>query len=192
MLKYLLPLVLCAGTASAATTTIDFNGFVSGTDLTGVELSGVTFTRGSNTIITEVSPSGMSIRGGSFSDATPYRADFNFVTDMVSVDLGDFGNDSDFLQLRAYDAVGALLASTSGSLGTARGMRTLTVTATDIAYVEFEGGSGAFFPGSVYADNFTFNTPAPVPLPAAGGMLALAVAGFGVMRRRRQGAAKHL
>lgn len=113
------------------------------------------------------------------------RAAFSTLLSAVSVDIGDRGGDADTLFLRAYDSGNSLLGSASGSLAEGEvAMRTLSVTAANIAFIEF-GGAGAFGQSNLYSDNLTFTTNA-VPEPASWAML---MTGFGLagaaLRRRR-------
>jgi hypothetical protein len=105
----------------------------------------------------------------------------------VSIDLGDFGGDKDRVWLRVFDSSRNLIGGTSGVLAAGvTDMVRLTVAASDIAYVAF--GSQGRFKNSVYADNLTFSTDdtTAVPLPAGFLLLGTALAGLGLMRRRRR------
>ena len=111
-----------------------------------------------------------------FTTFSPFRADFATPQMHVSIDLGDFGSDSDALFLNAYDNADMLIASDSATLGeNVMGMLTLSVTAPGIAYVTF-GGVG-FAGSSVFADNLSFiDVPEPASaLLLAGGLLGLAI-----------------
>lgn len=194
MNKLLVSLVLCfAGSvASAATTTvIDFEaGFANNQDITGVDLGGVTLTKGGETIIvTNAVPGGGSafaVQSNPFEGTNPFRADFTSLVSFFSVDMGDFGpSDDDDLTLQAFASDDSLLASVGINYGSAGNfLATLSVSAPNIAYVVFNGGSTAF-PSSIFADNLTFSTDtAVIPLPAGGLLLLTGLGGFLLARRR--------
>ncbi len=175
--------------SAAGATVIDFESATDG--LTSLTLSGVTFTpEGSAHIQVSTTPNGTN--GIINTDESGSRPDFlasiSGGASFVSVDLGDYGFDSDTLYLRAYDSLSNLLASTSFDFGTTEGMQTLSVSAAGIDHVVF-GGSGVNG-SSVYADNFTFTGGGgnAVPEPST---WALMLAGFGglgaALRRRRAG-----
>lgn len=186
--------------SSAAVVTIDFEGFADGQTISGIDLGGVTLTRGPSTLVISDPPRGLSERGikGEPFSGGEYRADFAEDTTFVSIDLGDFGGDEDTLYLRAFDFLGNLIDSASEVLArSTEGLRTLEVTGGAIAYVLF--GSSGDFESSVYADNLSFERrggvtpdpepdpdpqPSPVPLPAGGALLFGGLLGLSALRRR--------
>ena len=186
--------IACAGAAcslgSALAGTVDFNSLSNGDDITGVDLGGVTITRGANTVIvTSASPAstGNTIQGGSFVSDDPFRADFSEAgVTYVQVDMGDFNQDADDLFLRAYDSSDNLIGETLLSIaGSFVGMETLSVmTATAIAYVTF-GTTGPDFLNSIYADNLIWRT-SDIPLPAALPLMLMGLGGLGFASRRKK------
>lgn len=180
---------LAAGAAQAVT--ITFDDLAAGTVLTN-QYAGVTFSN--------------PLAGGLFANtATPgppfsapmaiqpvnYRASGNYnlaVFDLsatsVSVVMGDFDGDEDVLHLEAYDAGNNLLASDVQVLpAPVNGGLVLSVSASNIAYVQFYGRGGGV--NSVYFDNFTFDAGVvPEPLTALG-LVAGAGALAGYLRRRK-------
>lgn len=182
--------IVGASAATAATTTIDFNGFAPDTDLTGVDLGGVSITSGSAIIETNLVPNNsIGIKTEPFTNLSLFRADFSSLVSAVSVDIGDFGGDEDNLVLEAFDASDALLASMFATLpiGT-NAMITLSVSAANISYVLFGSSLTDEFPNSVYADNLVFTTQtAVVPVPASLVLMMSALASLAAVRKRRVG-----
>jgi hypothetical protein len=182
----------CLASAAANAATIDFNA-VGGGDLSGTNFGGATITAGTSQVFGSVTPNGTT--GLLAFDPlcgcypSPFTAVFDTAVTDVSVDLGDFNQDSDSLFLYAYDAANVLVDSFLLAIDAAFvGMETLSVSATSISYVVF-GGIGLNGENNVYADNLTFNnvTVAPVPVPAAGLMM---LGGLGLLvglRRRARG-----
>lgn len=133
-----------------------------------------------------------------FPDSTnpaPFVLDFDVGFQTVSLDAGDFGQDEDTVELRAYagpGGTGALLATATATLpggpGPDFGGTTLTVSAAGdlVRSIVFAGGSAAF-PNSVYWDNiraFQADLPA-IPAPVAAALLGAGLLGLALVRRRR-------
>lgn len=171
-------------TAHAAPVTINFNSeplF----NVSSYTTQGVTFSKGSANLSTEVAPTGsLAIRGNSFSSVDPFKAVIAGGAKSVSVDLGDYGQDLDKIFLSVYDIANNLLGTTSVNCCTSSTMVTLSLAFEDISYAIF-GTIGGQFKNSVYADNFTY-TPSvsEVPVPAAAWLFASGLMGFTAMRRR--------
>lgn len=180
------------GAAPASAVMIDFNGETANGDAS-LTISGVTFTApGGGLYATAFGNTPNGTRGlvgwDGGSAFLPIRATIAGGATSVSIDLGDNNADPDDLFLRAYDASNTLIASDLDFIDAPFvGMVTLSVSAANIAYVEY-GGVGVQG-SSVYTDNFTFDG-AVVPEPAS---WALMIAGFGLagmgLRSQRRTAA---
>ncbi len=180
-----------ATAAHAAPVTVDFEGFASGTDLTGATIGMMTLSAGGETIeVTDLVPgagSSRAIQTNPFEGTNLFRADFSTSITAFSVDLGDFGpSDDDLLTIAAYTSGGTLLDSNSFQYGTAGSyLHTMSVAAANIGYVLFGGGSRQF-PQSVFADNITYTAAvSTVPLPAGGLLLLSGLGAFAASRRRK-------
>jgi hypothetical protein len=171
--------------AASMATTITFDSPLSLSGVSSYTESGVTFT--GPTFSTYITPNGTQ---GLLEDSSPrnfLRADISGGTSMVSVDLGDYDVDSDRLFLDVYSSSSALLGHAELAIADSfSGMKTLSVSATGIAYAIF-GATDAVNGSSVYADNFVF---APVPEPETYAMMlaGLGLLGFAARRRKQQAA----
>jgi hypothetical protein len=122
---------------------------------------------------------------------TPFILNFSQAITGLSIDMGDFGVDTDLLSIQLWsgaNGTGTLLGSSSATLppGGAFSFLTPAVGATAALSAVFIGGSAPDFPNSVYYDNIrvTFGTTT-TPEP---GTLALFASGFialGLLRRRK-------
>lgn len=174
-------LVALAGTFSAAhATTLDFSA--TGTCTGG---PGVTFTVLTNsTCSVGASPNntpGLYLFSNT-SSISQVRADFTDLASFVSVDLGDFGADTDTVFISAYDSIGTLLGTHSVSI-VGQTMKTVSVASANISYAIF---GSSFDLGFIAADNFKFTTQvSSVPIPAGGALLLTGLGAFALTRRRQ-------
>lgn len=119
----------------------------------------------------------------------PFRADFTISgVNMVSVVLGDNGQDSDELFINAFDKVGNHIGSDSRTLlANIRGGFALSVSTSEIAAVEFgrrieQEGEG----NSILFDNFTYTTMnATIPEPSTLLMIGTGLLGISFWRNRQ-------
>ncbi len=180
----------------AGATTIDFEEFAAGTTVSGPGIfDDVVFTAGSVSIIAVGAVPGPELSGSrtaasfTFSNPDPFKAEFLIAgVNSVSVAMGDYNQDQDNLFLIAYDSLGFVLDEVYYQLlGEVYGGPTLTVNASNIAYVLFGSNSPVDanydYPNSIYFDNFTYNTT-PVPEPTALILLGLGLLGLVSLRRR--------
>lgn len=174
--------------ANAMPITIDFSAAPGGAFVSYVE-SGVTFTAVSGGLTSDnFGPTPNGTRG-LIGDSSPFaelRADIAGGADMVSIDLGDQGIDSDLIFLEAFNAANMSIGFTSLDIGTFAGMTTLSLSVANIDHVIFGSRAPAVNGSSVYSDNFTFNaTSTPVPEPGTLALFGLGLLGLGIARRRK-------
>ena len=173
--------------ASAQAVVIDFETFPAG-PFASFSQSGVTFSAvgGGGQIITTsvLVPNGTL---GLVDDNSPHKelqADIGAHASSVSVDLGDHDADADTLFLEIFNSSDVSLGFTSQLIdANFIGMKTLSLSAPDIAYAQFGARLPALNGSSVFADNFTF-TAVPEPstiILASAGLLGL----FAVSIRRK-------
>ena len=133
------------------------------------------------------------------SSAAAFLGNLSQMIDSVSIDMGDFGQDTDTLLLQAFsgmNATGTLLATATATLipsVNTFSFLNLSVSATGINSIRFIGGSSAG-PNSVFYDNILVNAPGiqAVPEPATFAMASLAGflgIGASLLRCRRRQAA---
>ena len=119
----------------------------------------------------------------------PYRADFSVTgVTFVSVVIGDNAGDTDPIFLNAFKIDGTLLGSDSQTLpNTLFGGKILSVSAPDIAYVEFGRTIGQVGEGnSVQFDNFTYQTgTTPIPEPSTALLIGTGLLGLTFWRIRQ-------
>jgi hypothetical protein len=177
---------LIAFTPVAQATVITFDP--PGTDGPVITDSGVTFTTdAAASLYYSITPNntyGLLSTDAFFERFYFIRADIAAGATFVSVDLGDFNQDADLLFLEVYDAADNLLASTSLLIDESfEGMKTLSLSAANIAYAIMGAMSPALGGSSVYIDNFTFISRI-VPEPSSL-FLALSALGAGLLFARR-------
>jgi len=123
----------------------------------------------------------------------PFVVGFSQPVDSVSIDMGDYGGDTDTLTLEALEvgtlAVIGVASGTLPPIGNLFTFSTLTVTAPGrILAVRFNGSGSS--PNSVFYDNLrvTFNTQQQQPIPEPMTMLLLGTGLVGIaakVRKRR-------
>jgi hypothetical protein len=175
------PFAFATSSVHAAPITINFDAL----SLSGVSSyteSGVTFT--APNFSTLDSPNGTLALLEESSPRNFLRADISGGAVSVSVDLGDFGGDSDLLFLEVFDSSDTSLGRTEFFIEASfEGMETLSLSTPGISYAIF-GAIDAVNGSSVYADNFTI-TPIPEPETYAMLLAGLGLLGF-TARRRKQ------
>lgn len=177
----LAPFAFATSSAHAATTTINFD-VLSLSGASSYTESGVTFTAPSFSSLYNTPNGTLGLLEDSSPDANFLRADISGGTSSVSVDLGDYNQDSDLLFLDVYDSSNVLLGHTELFIAASfSGMETLTLSSPGISYAIF--GAIASSGSSVYADNFTISA---VPEPETYAMLLAGLGLLGFMARRRK------
>jgi hypothetical protein len=176
-------LFVAAGPA-LANITIDFEDFPVG-PFASYTKSGVTFTAsgGGGSIFTVAAPPPNNTKSiGDFSSPQKeLRADIASGATFVSVDLGDYGSDSELLFLEIFDVSDASLGFTDIVISDSfAGMKTLSLSASNIAYAVFGARDASSGGGSsVTADNFEFT---PIPAPGAILLCSIGVGFVGWLR----------
>ena len=156
-----------AANPALANITIDFEDFPDGPFASHTK-SGVTFTAsgGGGEIWRWKAPNGTQSILELSSPQKELRADIASGATFVSVDLGDEGFDSETLFLEIFNASGTSLDYKSETIASDfSGMKTLSLSAPNIAYAVFGARDASSGGGSsVNADNFEFT---PIPAPGA-------------------------
>lgn len=192
-MKKILILIAAVGLATPSfAIVVDFNSIAGGTVISGAGAVTTDFT------ISGVAPGNPTVRAtngpnstiGGLQDSTRtgYRIDFNVGgVNFVSVDIGDFNQDSENIYLQAYSFSNVLLGSDTFALpGPQNTYQTLSVGAGNISYILFGGGAGsAGGVNSVLFDNVSYDVVSGVPDGGANiAMLGLALAGMIGFRRK--------
>ena len=189
-----LAIALGTGGSAMASTTIDFESTATGT-YTSLVYGAVTisFLDGNHSFDVDNQTPGPPISQHNLISyfqnpgAGSFQAIFAGGASSVSIGMGDFNQDDDEGNLRAYDTANNLL-DTAFILVPASvfGGATMTVSSnTSISRVEWnETGS---FAGAVYWDNLTYSAAnGGVPEPATWGLMLMGFGGLGAMLRRRR------
>lgn len=166
--------------------TVDFNSAFGSPD--GYSDQGVTFGyNGTGIYWFSESPNGTNALTMTRDLDAFWRADIIGGASMVSVDLGDFGEDADQVYLSVYDDTDNLLGTTSQIIGQdISGLFTLSLFSSNISYATF-GTTAAYGLGGIYADNFTYDPTSVIPIPAAAWLFGTALLGFiGLSRRKNK------
>ena len=189
-------LVSYAGPSSAAVIVCEPDDFATGTAL-ATACAGVTLSveqRASDIVVSEIPAFGGASTGTRVfghntddfgwgnSDSNPetFRADFDSLTNFVSIDF--IGNDSsDQGSLWIYDVSDVLLATLNTGIFSSGGIIALNYSSvfSDISYIRASGIGG----DNINLDNLQFY--ASVPEPSSIGLMALGIFGFTLVRRRR-------
>lgn len=181
---------LLASGAGAATLDFDTIGDCSGGDIVTFNI----LTDGSACKLWHDSPDAEDDAGAVFGrpptvepGPTAVRATFSAPVYFVSVFLGDFGEDADNIFLRIFDGADKLLDSVEylRAAGSLEMIQLSLKNETAIAYAEF--GTNAEDLGAFFADDFSYSTTAPIPLPASLPLLLAGVGGLALLRRRARG-----
>lgn len=181
-------------TSGSQAVTIGFEELTLGSSHASLVYADVTFTNNMGSLNVASSPgaplSGNVILGpNTHTTGEWYVATFGISSvNNVSVDLGDWDADYDTLKLYAFDSFNNLIGVDSdlNPYSTYGGLTLSVTTLTNIAYVWFnETGNNDFatgYPGSIYFDNFTYNT---VPEPSTLLLLGSGLIGLAAFGRKR-------
>ena len=184
---------LLGAVPASATTTIDFSG-VPTYFFTSYTQSGATVTAvgGGNMSVSSSGPNGTAAIIGEAGPRQELRATFAADQGFVSIDLGDFGYDSDLAFLEIFDAGNSSLGFTSLLIpGTDATNHTLSLSGVAIRSAVFGSRAPSLNGSSIYADNLTFGASQPVPEPATWAMMLVGFGAIGgAMRRRRTAQAR--
>lgn len=175
--------------------TIDFEGFASGTVISGPAVfSDLVFSYdgSGDLIVTNNNPGppfsgSKSVLGSPWEGSSYIQAQFLIPgVQAVSVVIGDYNSDPDSLFLNAYDSSNALVDADAFALAAdVNGGATLSVMGSNIAYVRF--GSGGQFPMSTYFDDFSYrgcDPNIPEPMSVMLGIMGLgSIVGFRRLRK---------
>jgi hypothetical protein len=177
----LLALTLSAALSAAVVT---FESAPAGPLATYTE-AGITFTPvGGGSMLFTPGPNGTTSLLEDSSPRRQIRAEVGLGTNFVSVDLGDFAVDADLLTLSVFDSSNALLAAVTELIAADfNGMRTLSVSASNIAYAIVGSTTPSNNGSSVYIDNFTTSA---VPEPGTASLFAAAALSVLALARLRR------
>ena len=181
---------LCAASPVMAQTVIDFSG-VPTSPFASYTQSGATITAVGGGLLssTSSSPNGTRALIGANAGGLYPELRASFATEMssVSIDLGDFGGDSDLAFLEVFNGSNSLIGSTSLLLAnTDMSMHTLTLTGLNIRSAVFGGRAPGLAGSSLYADNLTFRQSVPEPATWAMMLIGFGAIGSAVRRKRER------
>ena len=181
-------LALLTTSQAVAGITIDFESFpIMGGFIPNYIEQGVTFSAsgGGGGLWAHECPNGTLGLLDMCSPKKELRADISLGASLVSVDLGDYGAESDRLFLEIFDAEDNLISYSDMVIPEIFVvMEKVTLSVPNIAYSVL-GARNIGRGSTVYADNFTFEVMNEVPAPEALLLSSIGVVIVGLLRRHR-------
>jgi hypothetical protein len=185
----ILALAISFAASASAFTMIDFDAFADGTPV-GNDFGGYgvdfwndttnTLTVAENTMGYPFSAPNAVIDWNGYSNSHNFAKFIGLPANYVTVVMGDYGADEEYLYLEAYDSSDTLVASDDAYITGSEYGAILEVSAGEIAWVKF--WSEGPYPGSVYFDNFGFE---PVPEPTTVSLVGFGILGLAGLLKRR-------
>ena len=122
----------------AGATTVNFEAVPLNTCVSSYSESGVTFMNGGSFYIQYGAPNGTASLLGCEEPFSIFTGRFDVAfSGYISIDLGDFGADSDVLYLQARNSNGEIISEVSRDIASAAGMFTFELFANDIKISTF-------------------------------------------------------